>query len=73
MVLNTISKAVKERRKELGITQPLLGELAGVSKNTIYKLERGSGNPTIKVLEGLLEVLGLELRVEIKKVGYEKG
>jgi len=66
MLLESIGKSIKERRKELGITQPLLAEIAGVSKNTIYKLERGTGNPSIKILDRLLEVLGLALKVEVK-------
>jgi transcriptional regulator with XRE-family HTH domain len=32
---------IKTRRKELKITQPHLAELAGISTNTLYKLERG--------------------------------
>ncbi len=68
MLLKLIGKSIKERRKELGITQPLLADLADVSKNTIYKLERGTGNPSLKVLDKLLEVLGLELKVSVKKI-----
>ena len=36
-----IGQTIKQPRKELGITQPDLAELASVSKNTLYKLERG--------------------------------
>ncbi|MCB9041653.1 MAG: helix-turn-helix transcriptional regulator [Lewinellaceae bacterium] len=66
MLLKSIGYSIKERRKELGITQPILAELADVSKNTIYKLERGTGNPSVKTLDKLLEVLGLELKVSVK-------
>ena len=66
MLLKFIGYSIKERRKELGITQPILAELADVSKNTIYKLERGTGNPSVKTLDKLLEVLGLELKVSVK-------
>jgi len=38
-----------------------------VSKNTIYKLERGDSNPTIDILAKLLEILGLNLTIEVKK------
>lgn len=67
MLLKVVGQAIKERRKELGITQPLLAELSNVSKNTIYKLERGIGNPSLKILDKLLEVLGLELNVGVKQ------
>ena len=67
MLVNQIGESIKNRRKELGITQPHLAELAGISVNTLYKLERGNGNPSLNVLNKIIEVLGLELRLEIKK------
>ena len=67
MYVKRIGKSIKERRKELGITQSILSELSSVSKNTIYKLERGESNPSIEVLDKILKVLGLELRIEIKQ------
>jgi y4mF family transcriptional regulator len=66
MLVNHIGESIKSRRKELGITQPHLAELAGVSTNTLYKLERGQGNPSLEVLNKLAEVLGLELRLGVK-------
>ena len=62
-----IGISVRDRRKELRITQPHLAELAGVSTNTLYKLERGQGNPTLGVLNKLGEVLGMELKLIVKK------
>jgi transcriptional regulator with XRE-family HTH domain len=67
MLVNTIGESIKNRRKELGITQPHLAELAKISTNTLYKLERGQGNPSLNVLSKLAEVLGMELQLEIKK------
>jgi len=63
-----VGKSIRDRRKELGITQPHLAELAGVSTNTLYKLEKGQGNPTLDVLNKLIEVLGMELKLEVKKL-----
>ncbi len=67
MLAKIIGQIIQQRRKELGITQPDLAELASVSKNTLYKLERGQGNPSLDVLTKLAEVLGLELKLEVKK------
>lgn len=67
MLVNLIGEAIKNRRKELGITQPDLAELAKVSINTLYKLERGQSNPSLDVLNKLAEVLGMELKLEVKK------
>ncbi|MBA3705829.1 MAG: helix-turn-helix transcriptional regulator [Bacteroidetes bacterium] len=67
MLSSIIGQTIKQRRKELGITQPDLAELASVSKNTLYKLERGQGNPSLDVLNKLAEVLGMELKLDVKK------
>ena len=65
---NRVGHAIRNRRRELGITQPHLAEVAGISTNTLYKLEKGQGNPTLDVLNKLAEVLGMELKLEVKKL-----
>ena len=64
----SIGEQIKLRRKELRITQPDLAEIAGVSVNTLYKIERGEANPTLEVLEKLLDVLGLEILIRVKQL-----
>jgi transcriptional regulator with XRE-family HTH domain len=68
MLAEVIGLSIKNRRKELRITQPHLAELAKISTNTLYKLERGQSNPSLEVLSKLAEVLGMEIMIEIKKV-----
>lgn len=63
---NQIGTIVRVRRKELGVTQLHLAELAGVNVNTIYNLERGEGNLTLNVLSKILDVLGLEIKLVVK-------
>ena len=67
MLVKALGETIKNRRKELKITQPHLAELANVSTNTLYKLERGQGNPSLDVLNKLTEVLGMEITLEVKK------
>ena len=67
MLVTKIGQAIKNRRKELNITQPHLSELAQISVNTLYKLERGQGNPSLDILIKLSDVLGMELKLEVKK------
>jgi transcriptional regulator with XRE-family HTH domain len=67
MLVKDFGESVKERRRELGITQPHLAELAEISVNTLYKLEKGQGNPSLEVLTKLAEVLGMELIFQVKK------
>ncbi|MBW6479494.1 MAG: helix-turn-helix domain-containing protein [Bacteroidales bacterium] len=66
MLVEQIGETIRNRRKELKITQPHLAELAGISINTLYKLERGQGNPSLEVLNKLSDVLGMELKLQIK-------
>lgn len=67
MLAKHLGEIIRSRRKELNITQPHLAELAQVSTNTLYKLERGHGNPSLEVMNKLAEVLGMELTLEVKK------
>jgi len=67
MLVKALGETIKTRRKELRITQPHLAELANLSTNTLYKLERGQGNPSLDVLNKLAEVLGMELTLHVKK------
>lgn len=67
MLVSHFGNIIKNRRKLLGVSQPELSDMAGVSINTLSKLEKGEGNPTLDVLAKLAEVLGLELRLEVKK------
>lgn len=68
MLVDELGNIIKKRRKELSISQPHLAELAGVSTNTLCKLERGQGNPSLAVLNKLSEVLGMELNLIVKKM-----
>jgi transcriptional regulator with XRE-family HTH domain len=62
-----ISTILKERRATLNISQLELSEMAGVSLATIKDLERGLGNPSLKTLERIAVVLGLELTLTRKQ------
>jgi transcriptional regulator with XRE-family HTH domain len=59
---------IKARRKALRVTQLQLAELAGVSVNTLYKIERGQANPTLETLAGIVDILGMEVCLEVKKL-----
>lgn len=55
------------RRKFLKVTQEELADIAGVGVNTLIKMERNEGNPTLSVINKVLDVLGLELSTTVKK------
>jgi len=62
-----LGQIIRARRKELKITQPSLADLAQVNINTVLRLEKGSANPTLDVLLKITNILGLELKLEIRK------
>ncbi len=68
MLLSEIGNKIKKRRNELGLTQPALARMADVSLNTLYLLESGRLNASINTLEKILEVIGLEINIEVKKL-----
>ncbi|UCS93867.1 helix-turn-helix domain-containing protein [Echinicola marina] len=68
MTINEIGNSIRERRKMLDITQPDLAEMAQISINTLYKIERGEANPSVRVLNKIANILGLEISIAVKKV-----
>jgi y4mF family transcriptional regulator len=64
--MKEIGNEIKSRRKSLKIDQRTLSELAGVSINTLTKIERGESNPTINVLFKILDTLGMDIKIIIK-------
>jgi len=63
-----LKKVLKDRRETLKVTQEHLAELSGVGLRTLKSIESGKGNPTIGTLVKLADVLGLELKLEIRKL-----
>ena len=61
-----IQETIRNRRKELGISQVDLAEMSGVSLATIKNIERGMGNPSYKTVAHIIEVLGLEMLFEVR-------
>lgn len=64
--MQSIGERIKQRRKMLNITQEQLADIAEVGINTLTKIERDEGNPTLKVLLKVLDTLGLEIKITIK-------
>jgi len=67
-----LGDSLKERRKQLRMTQFDLAELAGISANTLYKIERNQANPTLAVIEKITLILGLELSLSIRQVNINR-
>ncbi len=64
-------KNIEERRKYLQIRQEDLAELCDISTKSIQKIENDKANPTLKLLQKILDVLGMEMSIGIKKLNNE--
>lgn len=61
-----VSGAVKNVRSELGLSQEELAKIAGISKTTIVKAEKG-GNTGSDVLMKIAKAAGKTLRIQFKE------
>lgn len=57
---------IKERRTVLGLTQQDLADYTELSLRIIKSVESEKGNPSLKTLEKIARVLGLELIMRVK-------
>ena len=60
----TVMQAMINARKEKGMTQKELAEVTGISQADISRLERGTGNPSIKTLQRVASALQMALKIE---------
>ncbi|MDP1588420.1 MAG: helix-turn-helix transcriptional regulator [Prosthecobacter sp.] len=58
-----LGRRLRERRRGLGMLQGDLAGLAGISVHTLSNIESGKANPSLDVLEPLLDCLGLEMNL----------
>lgn len=66
--MESIGEIIKSRRKEFGLTQTGLAKLSKIGVNTLTQIERGEGNPTIRVLENVLRTLGMRLTATVIEI-----
>lgn len=67
MTNEEIIKIIKERKDVLGINQEYLAELSELGIATLKRFESGKGNITVNNLQKIADILGLEIKLEIKK------
>jgi len=66
MTNEEIIKTVKDRKEILAINQENLAELSEVGVATLKRFESGKGNITLNNLQKIVDILGLEIRLELK-------
>ena len=68
MTNDEIIKTVKVRKEILAINQVNLAELSEVGIATLKRFESGKGNITLNNLQKIVDILGLEIRLELKNL-----
>jgi len=63
----TLGPAIREARRESGLTQTDLGLKTGLRQATISNIEKGEGG-TLESLFKILTVLKLEMRLETRSI-----
>lgn len=58
-VLAALGASIRAARKDAGITQATLAELAGTSERTVRDIERGSPSPSIGAVVAAARAVGL--------------
>jgi predicted transcriptional regulator len=66
-----IAAIIKERRQDLSLSQQDLSEMSQVALRTINALESGRASINLKKLSAIVDVLGLELNLDLKKLRPE--
>lgn len=67
--MSSLSEFVKERRKEVALTQEEFAERAGVALTVVRKIEQGKTNLNLEKVNQVLEMFGHTLMpVSLKKV-----
>lgn len=66
--MDSLAQDLRARRKQLGLRQRELADLAGTSERFIRELEHGKPSVRLDKVAAVLDVLGLELRAE-RRVG----
>ena len=60
-----IGELIKKRRLELGLSQSMVGNNAGVTYQTVINIEKGC-KPSLQSVLGILDVLGLKIEISPK-------
>jgi putative transcriptional regulator len=61
--VSTLGQELRRARKEAGLTQGDRAHLAGVSERTVRTLETATGNPSLRAVVSVFDVLGLKVGV----------
>jgi len=64
--MELLSRMIKSTRKERGLTQEALGELVGVNKSQISKLESHANSATVETILKVFRALKADIRFNVQ-------
>jgi transcriptional regulator with XRE-family HTH domain len=67
-----MGEMIRKRRELLGLLQPQLASISGISRRTIQLIEMGKANPAIGTLIKIVDPLGLSVKLLIKETNVNK-
>lgn len=67
-----VMRAIADARAEQNLTQKQVAERTGIAQAEISKLENGTRNPSVKLLQRLADGLGYTLKVEFVPKSSDK-
>ena len=62
-----IQEVMKLQCKALGITLQDLADMSEIAISTIKKIESGKGTPSLSTVEKIMDILGMEVKYEIRQ------
>ena len=63
-----IGEAIRQARLSKNLTQEQLGEMLGVKKSQICKIENG-GNVTFRTISRVFQAMGINARLDLSGIG----
>lgn len=70
MKLSTIGSIIQFHRKQAGISQKELSDLAEIGKTAVFDLEKGKSNFRIKTLIKICSILNIKLEFQSPLMEY---
>ncbi len=64
--ITKVGETIRKRRELVGLLQPQLAAISGVSTRTIQLVEMGKANPSLETLIKIADPLGLSLQLILK-------
>lgn len=61
MTKETIAKAIRNARERKGLSQTEVAKKAGITRNTVARIERGEQEPTFATVKKIAKVLDIDI------------